>query len=230
MRYLFVVFALVLAPPVFGQQNDAEKLFRSMERKVRDAKVIKIVFETNVEMGKDGGEVKGAVHIADGNKIRLETSGTVGGKETSMTIVADGKHSLMTQSGMPKQTPVPVEGHLSAALPQIIARGGIFAALEYQMPKSGFDIDKEMPISDWKLGKKEKIGFREAQSIDCTVKPGNGKIIQMTTWLDTKTTLPVKRILVGPGSVANSTLRVVEVYTEITFNPRLDGRIFELPK
>ena len=45
MRWIFLVPGLLLAAPAAAQENEAEKLFRTMEKKVRAAKSLEVVFE-----------------------------------------------------------------------------------------------------------------------------------------------------------------------------------------
>src|SRR5205814_696548 len=131
-------------------------------------------------------------------------------------------------SDMPKPESKAVESNFSQTRPQILARGGVFATFNIGPATESFDIDKVMPVSDFKLGKKDKIGVRETQAVECTLKPDNGQVGQMTVWLDTKTNLPLKRSVTMAGE--KGVFRVTEVYTEITINPKLDSKLFELPK
>jgi len=58
------------------------------------------------------------------------------------------------------------------------------------------------------------------------LKLANLGAMQMTIWLDTQTNMPLKRLVIAPSEKA----RLTEVYTEFTLNPKLDGKMFELPK
>ena len=55
-----------------------------------------------------------------------------------------------------------------------------------------------------------------------------GDPLQITLWLDTKTDLPLKRQTLG--KVKDVKMTAIEVYTEVSLNPKLDPKIFELPK
>jgi outer membrane lipoprotein-sorting protein len=228
MRWLSACSVLILAAPAFSQQNEAEKLYRAMEKNIREAKSVKMAFEIDAIMDKETGTMRGAVTVAPGNMVRLEAKGSVSAKEREITVIADGKQALRYETGMPKAEIKPVESNLSETRPQILARGGVFATFQIGPATERFDIDKIMPLSAFKLGNKEKVGQREAQVVECTMMPDNGQVVQLTTWLDTKTNLPLKRLVTAPAE--KGLFRVLEVYTEITLNTKFDAKLFELPK
>jgi outer membrane lipoprotein-sorting protein len=228
MRWISAFSVLMIAWLGSAQQNDGEKLFRSMEKMVRDAKGVKMAFDIEAVKDKDTDKMRGAVTVAEGNRARLEVTGSLDGKQKSITIIADGKQAYSTASDAPKPETKPIEQNLSQTRPQILARGGVFATFQIGPATEKFDIDKMMPVSDFKLGKKEKVGTRDAQPVECTMKLDNGQMVQMTVWLDSQSNLPLKRVVVAPAD--KGVFRVTEVYTEITLNPKVDGKMFEAPK
>jgi outer membrane lipoprotein-sorting protein len=228
MRWLTATAFLALAIPVSAQPNDAEKLFRAMEKQVREAKTFKVGFDLEADLGKAGpAKIKGTLTVAPGNKARLDAKGTADGKERTLLMIADGKQRLYTE-GNDNAKPEPLEHNLSVALPQILARAGVFAMFETSPGKDAFDIDKQIPASDFKFGIKEKVGTREAQQVQYSLKPGN-LTVQATVWLDIQTNVPLKRVLTGVNP-DKQMITVTETYTEITLNPTVDNKIFELPK
>jgi outer membrane lipoprotein-sorting protein len=228
MRCTAALVALILTVPAFAQQNPAEKLYRAMEKQIRDAKSVKMAFEIDSAIDKDNTKMRGFVSVAEGNKARLEVTGSDNGQPRSMTIISDGKTSYYKGSDKPSGESKPAEGNLSQTRPQILARGGVFATFQIPPTTEGFDIDKLMPASDFKLGKKEKVGVRDAQVVECTLKPDNEQVVQMTVWLDTQTNLPLKRLITSSGQ--KGVFRVTEIYTEITLNPKFDDKMFAVPK
>src|SRR5262249_2300554 len=71
-------FALLaaLAPAFAVQGNDAEKLFREMEKKITEAKSLRVASDIDVKDKREGGTLKGGtlkstVALAPGNKLRL---------------------------------------------------------------------------------------------------------------------------------------------------------------
>jgi outer membrane lipoprotein-sorting protein len=228
MRWMVALTVLILTAPAFAQQEAAEKLYRAMEKHLRDAKSVKVVFESDASIDKDTTKMRGTVSVADGNRAHLDISGSDNGKPWSMTFIADGKMAYFTRTDKPKGESKPVEANLSQTRPQILARGGVFATFQIGPAKETFDIEKVMGIGDFKLGKIEKVGLRDAQVVECTLKPDNGQVMKMAIWLDTQTNLPLKRLLTASGP--KGAIRVTETYTEIDINPTFNAKFFEIPK
>ena len=230
MRWLTAMALVALACPVFAQQNEAEKLFRAMEKQVKESKTIKVGFDVDADLGKAAAaKLKGSLVVAPGNKARLDAKGTFEGKERSVLMLADGKQQLYSENNEPAK-PRALEFDISTVVPQILARGGVFAMFETAPDKKdAFDIDKFLPATDFKLGAREKVGAREAQPVQYTLKPGPDRLVQVTVWLDLKTNVPLKRVLVGTNP-DKQMITVTETYTEIALNPAVEDKIFEMPK
>ena len=87
--------------------------------------------------------------------------------------------------------------------------------------------------SEFKLGKKEKIGEREAQVIEYKLayeeaaKETPDLSLSEKLWLDVETHLPLKRVVVGK---LKKEFTCTEEYSEFTLNPKVDAKLFELPK
>ena len=62
-----------------------------------------------------------------------------------------------------------------------------------------FDKDKVVTVSDFKLGKKEKVGDKEAQAVEYQVGLG-GKKFPATVWIDLKTNLPLSASFRSPSA------------------------------
>ena len=88
-------------------------------------------------------------------------------------------------------------------------------------------LDDMFKVSDFVLGKKEKVGEREAQVIDYKLVMDNRDTAETTIWIDTETKLPLKRVLSSKN--ANESLRITETY-RIRVNGKIDGKKFELLK
>ena len=232
MRWLLSAAAVLMGLPALAQQNDAEKLFRSMEKQVREAKGCKLVFSVNGDYGKDKKtSANGYIVVADGSKVRVELNAKYDDKEFKLQMYADGKLMTTLFNGKAGGDPAPAEPGMTDVIAQITARGGIFIGMESDLApaeKAKFDIDKYLPASDFKLGKKILVNGQETQPVSCTVKPQKGPALQMTVWLVTKTNLPLKRELTATEK--DFTLTVVEMYSEFTLNPKVDAKIFEIPK
>jgi len=74
MRWLALLI-LVLPAPARAQEGEAEKLYRVMEKKITSADSLALRFNSEFTVDKAGKlsiQVKGTIHVAAGNKTRLE--------------------------------------------------------------------------------------------------------------------------------------------------------------
>jgi outer membrane lipoprotein-sorting protein len=229
MRWMLILAVLSLGLPAQAQENEGEKLYRKAEQQIRSAKGLKVVFEVNGGSGNDTAKTMGYMMVAEGNKARLEIKTTIADTTQQEQIVADGKESALLEGGKVVGQRLPVDPASAEAALAIVIRAGVLAVLQIAPePKTKFDIDKILPMSEFKLGAKEMVGSREAQVVTYKLAPPLGEPLQITLWLDTKTDLPIKRMTLGKVKDVKSI--AVEVYTEVGLNPTFDAKIFELPK
>lgn len=213
--------------------DSAEALFKKSEEALLKAKTLQTPIEMNAVMGKDTlVALKGKLLIADGNLLRLELEGQMRGKEDKMTMLSDGTKMHMTSAMRPGNTSdTPKE--LSQKVKSSVTRSSVFIGLFTVAPKApdGEEVDptKLLPVSDFKLGKKEAVGKVEAQILEYQLKlPGAKEPVMMQVWLDTKTNLPLKRICTiteGKNSVV-----LTETYGGITLDGKIDPKEFTASK
>jgi outer membrane lipoprotein-sorting protein len=230
MRWILILAALTLVSPAFAQETEADKFYRKVEQQVRTAKGVKVVFEADAQFGKEPAvKSKGMFAAAEGNKGRIEIATTKDGKTSTALMIADGKETATIEDGKiigQRRAVDPTTTEVALAL---LVRGGIGAVLDVGPdPKNKFDIDKLLPVSDIKLGKKEMVGSRETQVVTFKMTPPNRDPLNVTLWIDTKTLLPVKRSVFI--DLKDAKVNVVENYAEFTLNPTFDAKMFELPK
>src|SRR5437868_1524328 len=155
MRWMLTAAMLLPGLPALAQENEAEKLFRAMEKKVREADGLKTVFSVNGDLGKDMKmTATGYVVVAKGNKIRVEVNAKQGKQDIKLQMYADGKLMAASINGKFEGEPKPAEGNMTEAISQVTARGGVFVGLDSQPEpedKAKFDIDKFLVVSDFKL-------------------------------------------------------------------------------
>jgi hypothetical protein len=85
MRWLVAAAMVLMAAPAYGQDNEAEKLYRAMEKKVREAKSIRVIWNAEFDFGIVKGEtIKGVSQLADGNKLRIEFEGRMLNEDAKM--------------------------------------------------------------------------------------------------------------------------------------------------
>jgi outer membrane lipoprotein-sorting protein len=222
--------------PVRAARAAAEKLFRAMEQQVREADTLRVVVEQGDvyqpelyrSRGREVYKYKGRLLLGGGQKARLELTRQSAGKENRDLVIADGKQLIGVGEHVDtKGKPVPQARTLTALCGQYTARRGLlplFGAEGVQGEK--YDIEKHLPADNFHLGRREKVGGREAQVIEYQVKlPGYRD--ELTLWLDVETGLPLKRVTERKFGARS---RTTELYREFTVNPRLDPRLFVLPK
>ena len=214
-----------------ADQNDAEKQFRQMEMKLRNAKTLECTFETKLEGGPEKGEIKGEVTLGEGNKNLFEMSGEIGGKRGKTTIVSNGVKLVIVETDKPKQTNDVGKSH-NDIFRASLARTGLLVPLFFVMstkPPKDFKIDDDYKVSDFKLGKKEKVGDKEAQVIEYKFHiKGMDEPLMTSVWVDTKTNLPLKRVVTG--KLGNQSPTITETYSKLNVDEKVDTKKFELPK
>ena len=257
---LTLALLTLLAWPAAAQENEAEKLFRELEQKVRAAKTLQVRFDaimTGPEVkpmdDKKKAEVKkwhvkGSVILGEGDKYRAEYEGNLFGQDNKRTLVSDG--GFWTGFGHTQRPGEAQIGFSGGETPDRTPKA-IGAYLRPALPRDGFVLcfitdrrSQLMPdhfiIADFNLAGEEKIGERNTQVIQYTVKakakdPSFGTPnVNLTTmklpmkmWLDTKTKLPVKLVMTAGDSQWNT---ITETYSEFTIDAKVDAKLFELPK
>jgi outer membrane lipoprotein-sorting protein len=234
MRSLLALTLLaVMALPVVAQENKADKLFKSMEDKLRTAKTLRCQFDSTLTAGDEKVSLKGTLTLGEGDKLRLEFEIKSGGKAAKLLVVSDGTNLSRKDSSDPKtdqtkQTPNGLGAHARVMLP----RCGI-AILENGLNRPRFQVASPelYRVSDFKLLGKEEIGKRNAQVIEYTVTEKKDVITPGTSrvkmWLDAESNLPVK--LAWTTKDADITT-VIEVYSEFTLDAKIDAKLLELSK
>jgi outer membrane lipoprotein-sorting protein len=228
---MWVMSAVLLT--VLGQgNNDAEQLFRRMEEKLAKAKTLELVFEGKLEV-KEGNESvtlrrEGSLLLAEGSRMRLEMKEGAKAETMWRLMVSDGARMKVLDKGSDPQVQTAPKSGNSEVLTWV-TRAGVLLP---QMPLpdvQAADGNDRYPVSDFRLGNKEKVGEREAQRLEYQlVVKGHPGIFAVTVWLDTKTDLPVKRLVTFqmPGHMATLT----EGYMKLTLDGNVDAKKFELAK
>ena len=230
MRWLLAITSFGFTLTAYGQEDVAEKLFRAMEQKVRAAKALKLVCEVEGRLLAGGGQVKikASQQFAGPNKARFELHS----ESFDSLFVSDGKLEVRRE-GDRLEEPKKADPQLNEGLTGAIARGGFMLPRLVLRPEPGsFNAEKTLLISGFKLGVKERVGDVDGQSVEYSVKfgglaTGPAEAVKVTVWIDPKTHVPLKRkIVVGNGEADFFT----EVYAEFVIDPKLDAKVFELPK
>jgi hypothetical protein len=238
MRWSALLVLLLVAAPTNAQQNEAEKLFRAMEKKIRSAKSLQLTFagELTGDAFKGAkGTFKGTAYLAAGNKFRIEAEMDFMGKTESKLLVSDGKstYAKLGDNVDPKPQSPDYE-KISGIVSRLGMMGVDILYVEEFSPsddppkkKEPFDLDKKLPVKDFKLGAKEKIGQRDVQVVEYTIGllPGPAKI---EVSIDVQSQLPLR--IVAVGKIGKQAFRLVETYSAYTIDGKIDAKLFEIPK
>jgi outer membrane lipoprotein-sorting protein len=237
MRWLSLLVVALVAVPAFAQENDAEKLYRAMEKKIRGAKSFQMDFDGDVDFGKDKGSIKGKLYFAEKNKFRLEGALENNGKKENGLIVADGKSIFNRPNDTSPGETRTLDDNDQDRWRGYIARGGVVASILLiaergpdDAKKERFDLDKAMGVKDFKLGAKEKVAGKDAQIVEYTATVDKELKAKVSVWIDTRTNLPLKRVLEATMEGGKEAARFVETYSNFTIDGRIDAKLFELPK
>jgi len=230
--------APLLLAAMVGADNDkdAEKAFQEMSATLTKAKSFACTFDVKMDAPDGKGSFKGSLAVAQGNKVRVEMSGEGGGKTMELLVVSDGAKSV-TISDKKTQPIRDTPKNMSKLVLGGTARGGIFVPmwLAVQVVPEGkeppeVDLEESIKVSDFKLGKKEKVDDKEALAIEyvLTAASAGGEKLNTTVWVDAKTHVPLKRLLTA--KVGDKQLTVTETYSKVEVDGKLDAKTFELPK
>ncbi len=226
---MWLAFLLAVAFSA-SDKNEAEQLFRKMEANLAKAKTLDLAFETiyGEKNLRSGQRLKGTLAVTDENQLRLQVNGGKANATVHLRI-SDGTRAITKvefDDPPPKVAKTPKK--LAANYRNVVARTGVLPALlphGYAYANGGGFYNKMFPVSDFKLGSKEKVGEREAQRLDYVFGIKGEKVTYpVTVWIDVKTELPLKRLVSDGGLVW-----FTETY-ELKLDGKLDSKMFELPK
>jgi outer membrane lipoprotein-sorting protein len=217
--------------------KDAEKAFQEMSATLTKAKSFACTFEMKMDTPEGKGSYKGRLAVAQGNKVRIEMKGEGGGKTMDLLVVSDGAKSVAVDDK--KTQPIrDTTKNMAKNVLTGMARGGIFAPMflaveavaEGEKPGET-NVEEMLKVSDFKLGKKEKVEDKNAQAIEYVLTAasvGSGEKINATVWVDVKTHVPLKRLLTA--KIGDKQLTVTETYSKVEVDGKIDEKTFELPK
>ena len=228
-----------IVPAVFPheQENEAEKLYRTMEKKIAAAKSLKVVFDLEAVSPGEIQKGRGSAFFGGANKARLEFElRREGAGPNTMLIVSDGRQISIREAadGAEMTGPLKTPVWLNEGLPLVLARFGGFGAVagfpDLVAKELKNEIDKAFSATAFKLGAKEKIGQCEAQvieytlTLDLTREPAETGKVKL--WIDVKTMLPLQRCVALDIKDGKALHSMTEVYTDFVLNPPLDDKLF----
>jgi hypothetical protein len=230
---LCIVILLACAPALpAGEPNEAEKLFRAMEKKINSVKTIECRFEGKKQVNFDKGEFKGTLLLGEGNKCYLEgTMMSLPGLIEKGTTICDGTKMYVITDGKPAavhDAPKDLNAQIRAALAQTGLRLQASVSINGTLHDLKQFLAPDRKSTEFRLGKKGKVGGKESHWIQYTLPGGVGSDIRVNLWLDAETDLPLKRTL--NWSSLTSTIYITETYTDLILDGKIDAKKLELPK
>jgi outer membrane lipoprotein-sorting protein len=223
--------ALVIAAvgPVPAAENEAEAMFRSMERRLRSSKTMHIRSELAITdtLGKTWS-IKAALSVGEGDRVRIEVDGKLFGELVGFTSVSDGKSiktvgiSHASKSESKEESAKGAGDYFRRGLP----RDGLFGCI-LNFEKRGGRTSDRFKLADFRVVGQEQLAKRTTKVIQFSVvETGAKDPLVSKIWLDDKTNLPSKLIVSGGKSDIAS---VSETYHAFTINAEVDSKLFVLP-
>jgi outer membrane lipoprotein-sorting protein len=227
---------LASLPGLFAEGNEAEKLFRDMEKKITQASAFRVA--VTIETGRDAnrpGDFKGYLLLTKDNKARLKVEGDDFGDARRWEFVSNGRQLRMRPYDMgvsetaKDEATLPTPKFLHDHLAERVIRLGVFPnLLRVAVPiLLANERDTKIEVKDFQAGPDEKIRGRDAKVV-CYQVTIDDKVLSdfaFTLWIDCETGLPLQRVL-----QSKPVGTVTEIYTDFNLNPKISRRTFMLPK
>src|SRR3954468_5088481 len=102
-RLIFVLTAILTTPMMSPAQEDAETLYRALEKKLSEAKVLKFDFNAETKNAQGAITMRGTVAVDTENRMRLIFEGTNLGAKSKVTWISDGK-KMHLKTELPDKT------------------------------------------------------------------------------------------------------------------------------
>jgi outer membrane lipoprotein-sorting protein len=229
-----LLFVPVLAVVLTQAGDDPAKTQKALEDRIAAAKSVQTMFSGKVVSPKGEFGIRGSVATA-GDKARFEVTLEGMGKSMKVLAVSDGVKTVALEDGKrteQKARPEEMRQVTTAAL----ARSGVTATflILVMAPRSATEKKETvldmLQVSDFKQLKADKVSGRDAVVIEYKLRIRDGKELKpftVTVWVDARLNLPIRREVRGEADGAFS---VTENYDTFAIDPKLDPKLFELPK
>lgn len=224
-------------------RSEGEKLLLEMERKLLEAKSLRIDFEIFAQR-EPMSPIKGGIEIADGNRCRTEVEFVIFDKKTKRVIpqlkfteVSDGTKNRLIHlvsfdalgnpaergNWLPPRLEVP-QGY-NQSLVQNFCRHGMYYVGVATRNNSGkpFEMADAITRKAFKVFPVAKLDGRDAIRVEYQATIGEGNEIKCAVWIDASTKLPLKRAF---DSQNDTIITIIEHYRSIELNPKLNPNRF----
>lgn len=231
---LFELLMPTLLSAALAQDNNAEKVFHAMENKIVEAKALR--FAVNIVTRGDTKDSVGrftcSFLLTSDNQARLKFSGTNSGERRQWEMISDGKRVYLKPFGLgatetsKEEETVATPEKLHDLLARRVSQLGVQPIMNPAVPVfQAAGSEPKIDLWDFTAGDSDKVDDRDAKVV--RYQAGQKELSQsmaFTLWIDNATGLPLKRVMVA------KTHTVTETYSEFTLDPKIDPKMFELPK
>ena len=217
-----VVPPVVLALPR-EVRSEAYSLLSVMDSKIAAARTLRIEVVTD---SREDGRLQETLLIASGNRYRREAKRSNSTYSEKFYVVCDGQQTYGTldHPGVAGRDP---EGAAFSRMPVPDWEADVLRRRHSRGPTPGEAIDETEPkdggrTSNAKLLPDEEVNGVRARVVEYDLsRPGSTATVRVRVWIDARTGLPLRRV-VGDA--------LTETYTKFEIDPKLDDKLFELPK
>lgn len=190
----FAAIACFTVPVLAQDGGDPNVRYPAMRNALARAKTLVVDFESELVTEKEKVPVKGKLILAEGNRLRVETTYELGGMTVEVKIVSDGKTTRTTRSGG-KTKEKETKANQNANFLAMLERAG-FAVPMFTITaakgKGDPDMTKLLQVSNLK-----RLGVEDAKlyhlgyqlTIEDKVR------FNVETFTDLSTNLPVRRVI-----------------------------------
>jgi outer membrane lipoprotein-sorting protein len=213
-------FDLVSAPA-----NEAEKLFRAVEEKVKSAKAVQFTFDIEMKEKDKQAKSRGSLLFTNANQARLKMTVPEDAKEVTVEMISDGKRMKMAESPdtLAKADDAATPANLHSMLSSFVCGPGLLLTFDRLNPGPAPPMFR---LVNFNTGPTEKLGGRDAKVVTYNVTLLGGTA-EVTLWIDAEKMLPLKRVIVADGK--GDTVRVTELCS-VSLDPKVQADAFVLPK
>ncbi len=232
---LAFAISCLIHSPCNASDTEAKKVFDKVEKKLREAKNIQVVFSTKCRTGADlyDFEARGRFMLLPDNKSRLEYIMHPGFlkdadkalQSVKMLLICDGKR--LADMRDPGKS-IPVKADYAETRVRCLMIGGIvlwgFAVFEPTLQGGDFK------CSNFKLGPKENINGKKITVLNFNLSAPTylGKIVPVSLWINDDTGLPSKVLSrMIPDSPAQY---LSDTYAEFILDAIIDQNNFVISK
>jgi outer membrane lipoprotein-sorting protein len=229
-------FALLLAagPAAPPAPSEADLLLREMDATITAARALRVEFEIrNDRPGKGEQVLKGSLVLGERNRLRFEQTGWL-----TASAVSDGRRTVIVTPDERRARETP--GWFNDVLKGWLGRGGTYVSVAKAFDLlDGPSVQRPGPADGPRVTDAKVLADEQAGGVKCRVVEydlawvehpavSGADAARVRVWIDPRTHLPVRRTMTFP--IADRADTYTATHTSFEIDPKLDDKLFELPK